>query len=243
MQPTIRRLPTRIRISKIPDIKTTTVTPQLVSCFSTQAPKMSVYFPRFNDFHPLFRFADELEKVSRHVGQQQSQSVRSFSPKFDVKETQDGYELHGELPGIEQSNVNIEWSDEHTLTISGHTEQRHQASSENKTEDIEVTEASEQSDSASEKYHKPTVEEEGAEENSNGVAPTTVVKAPSKEVGQTKPQFRYWVTERSVGSFHRTFTFPGRVDQDNVKAGLKNGILSITIPKAKPLEPRKISIN
>jgi len=196
---------------------------------------MSLYF------HPLFRFADELEKASRHVGQH-SQSVRSFTPKFDVKETKDGYELHGEIPGVEQSNVNIEWSDEHTLSISGHTESRNQASSDNKAEDFEVVEAEQEAGSSNEKYQKPTVEEEGAENNTNGDAPATAVKAPEKQV-QAKPQHRYWVSERSFGSFHRTFTFPGRVDQENVKAALKNGVLAITIPKAKPLEPRKISIN
>jgi HSP20 family protein len=238
MQPTIRRLPTRIRLSKITN-KITTITPNLVSCCSTQAPKMSVFFPHITSVHPIFRFVDELEKATRHSGQQQCQPVRSFSPRFDVKETKDGYELQGDLPGVDQSNVNIEWSDEHTLAISGNTEQASQVVSDDKNDFVEVTEAGEEAEVASESYHKPTVEEEGSENTTGDAA----VSASKKEVTPTKPQHKYWVSERSAGSFRRTFTFPGRVDQENVKASLKNGVLSITIPKAKPLEPRRIVIN
>jgi HSP20 family molecular chaperone IbpA len=59
---------------------------------------------------------------------------------------------------------------------------------------------------------------------------------------QESDKSRYWITERSVGSFHRTFQLPTRVDHDGVKANLKNGILNILIPKAKAKEPRKVNI-
>jgi len=45
---------------------------------------------------------------------------------------------------------------------------------------------------------------------------------------------RYWVSERSTGVFHRTFSFSGLVDQDAVKANLENGLLTIVVPKRQP---------
>ena len=66
----------------------------------------------------------------------------------------------------------------------------------------------------------------------------------NQEVQQAseRPQSRYWVSERSVGQFSRSFAFPSRVDQDNVRASLKNGILSIVVPKASAPTTRKINI-
>lgn len=51
----------------------------------------------------------------------------------------------------------------------------------------------------------------------------------------------YWLSERSVGEFHRTFAFPGYVDQDEVKASLKDGILSLVVPKVTTSGTKKIN--
>jgi len=53
---------------------------------------------------------------------------------------------------------------------------------------------------------------------------------------------KYWVNERSVGEFHHSFAFPAHVDQDAVKASLKNGILNIVVPKETAPQSRKINI-
>jgi HSP20 family molecular chaperone IbpA len=37
--------------------------------------------------------------------------LKTFSPKFDVKEAADAYELHGELLGIKQEDIKIEFTD------------------------------------------------------------------------------------------------------------------------------------
>lgn len=47
---------------------------------------------------------------------------------------------------------------------------------------------------------------------------------------------------RFYGSFERTFRFPERIDATNVTASLRNGLLSITVPKAKAPEVRRILI-
>lgn len=101
--------------------------------------------------------------------------LMAHSPRFDIRETKDGYRLDGELPGVEKKDIDIEFPDQTTLNIKGHTE-------------------------------KSTSEgEEGS----------------------------WWCMERSTGDFRRSFSFPSPVDQDHVDATLKNGVLSINVPKAQ----------
>lgn len=52
----------------------------------------------------------------------------------------------------------------------------------------------------------------------------------------------YHRIERAYGSFSRSFTLPNEVDQDKVKAVFENGLLSVSIPKAEQVKPRKIQI-
>ena len=71
-----------------------------------------------------------------------------------------------------------------------------------------------------------------------------VAKTEGKDVQhhQQKSKYKYWVSERSVGEFHRSFSFPGRVDTDGVKASLKNGILHVMVPKSVHKESKRIQI-
>jgi HSP20 family protein len=48
--------------------------------------------------------------------------------------------------------------------------------------------------------------------------------------------------ERSHGSFSRTFEFGGPIDVEHVTADLKDGVLTITLPKAPPATPRRIDV-
>ncbi len=49
--------------------------------------------------------------------------------------------------------------------------------------------------------------------------------------------------ERSYGSFVRRFSFPDSVDVENIVAGGKDGVVTITIPKKPSEKPKRISIN
>ncbi|EEF57572.1 Hsp20/alpha crystallin family protein [Pedosphaera parvula] len=49
--------------------------------------------------------------------------------------------------------------------------------------------------------------------------------------------------ERFVGRFHRTVTLPSSVKGDQVKAQYKDGILTITLPKAEEAKPKQIEVN
>jgi len=237
----------RSSVRRLPSLKVIKLSPSQKVNFSKHAPKMTLLFPRFQEFSPLFRLADELDRAARGH-QTHGASTRSFAPRFDVKETKEAYELNGELPGIDQSDVNIEWSDESTLTISGHTERitkSTNAAPEAPETEFEVV-TPESTEEQSDTYHKPTVEDEDAEASSTKAtegAATTVTKADKKPVAKTSEKSRYWVTERSFGNFNRTFQFPSRVDHDGVKASMKNGVLQVLVPKAKALEPRRVVIN
>jgi HSP20 family protein len=48
--------------------------------------------------------------------------------------------------------------------------------------------------------------------------------------------------ERQPAAFSRKVTLPGRVDADAVTAALKDGVLTITLPKAKETLPRQVAV-
>lgn len=48
--------------------------------------------------------------------------------------------------------------------------------------------------------------------------------------------------ERATGTFSRTVRLPVAIDADKVTARLTSGVLSITLPKAAEVLPRKISV-
>jgi HSP20 family protein len=49
--------------------------------------------------------------------------------------------------------------------------------------------------------------------------------------------------ERSAVRFAKSFELPARVDADKVTATLKQGVLTLTLPRAAEVQPRQISIN
>ncbi|MFQ6672587.1 MAG: Hsp20/alpha crystallin family protein [Candidatus Tectimicrobiota bacterium] len=52
----------------------------------------------------------------------------------------------------------------------------------------------------------------------------------------------YFRTERSYGSFTRSFTLPSTVDVKKIAANYKDGILTVTLPKAEEAKPRQIEV-
>jgi HSP20 family protein len=49
--------------------------------------------------------------------------------------------------------------------------------------------------------------------------------------------------ERYVGTFRRSITLPAAVDANKVTANYKDGILTITLPKAEEAKPKQIQVN
>jgi len=49
-------------------------------------------------------------------------------------------------------------------------------------------------------------------------------------------------TERYVGSFRRTISLPVRVDPSKVSASYRDGLLTVTLPKAEEAKPKRITV-
>ncbi|KAJ6113707.1 30 kDa heat shock protein [Penicillium sp. IBT 18751x] len=185
-----------------------------------------------SDFRPLFRLLDDYETHRTGAAPATSTSTytpatstQTYTPAFDVRELNDGYYLDGELPGVSQSNIDIEFSDPQTLIIKGHSERAYQNDTNNA-----------DSKQGTRRWRQPTVEDEEA-------ASTDTDTDLDSVTPESQPSFHYWASERSIGEFQRTFTFPTRVDQDAVRASLKNGILSVVVPKEAAPKTKKIRIN
>jgi HSP20 family protein len=53
----------------------------------------------------------------------------------------------------------------------------------------------------------------------------------------------YHVRERRCGAVSRQFQLPEAVDRDRIEAELKNGVLTVTVPKAESAKPKKIAVS
>jgi len=49
-------------------------------------------------------------------------------------------------------------------------------------------------------------------------------------------------SEYNVGHYARSFALSDKIDQENISANLEDGVLTLTLPKAKHAQPRKIAI-
>jgi len=54
---------------------------------------------------------------------------------------------------------------------------------------------------------------------------------------------RYHVRERRVGQFQRSIALPNTIQADRVSCDFKNGVLTVTLPKAEEARPRRIQIS
>ena len=52
----------------------------------------------------------------------------------------------------------------------------------------------------------------------------------------------YHRREREAGIFRRTIALPAKVDSGKVSASMKNGILTIILPKSEEAKPKKITV-
>jgi len=49
--------------------------------------------------------------------------------------------------------------------------------------------------------------------------------------------------ERSYGNFYRSFLLPKSADPEKISANLKNGVLTVTMPKKEEAKPRQIPVS
>lgn len=131
----------------------------------------------FRAMEELLRWEPQFEVAPR-------QKAATFLPAFEVRETQDGYVFHADLPGVKEADLDISVTGQH-LTISGKREEESR-----------------------------------------------------KEEGAT-----YYAYERAYGSFTRAFMLPRSADVENVRAELKDGVLTLVVPKRPETKARKIEVS
>ncbi len=54
---------------------------------------------------------------------------------------------------------------------------------------------------------------------------------------------QYYRKERSFGKFNRSFSLQEPIKPDLIKAGFKNGILTIEVPRPEEEKPKQITVN
>lgn len=67
------------------------------------------------------------------------------------------------------------------------------------------------------------------------------IRGEKKQENETKNS-EYRRVERSYGSFQRSFTLPTSVKHDEIEASYKDGILTVTLPKAEEAKPKQIDV-
>ena len=65
-------------------------------------------------------------------------------------------------------------------------------------------------------------------------------KAPTIEAKDE--ELRVFAAERVSGSFSRSLRMPDHIDGEKISADYKDGLLTVTVPKAAVAQPRKIEV-
>ncbi|MGC4063997.1 MAG: Hsp20/alpha crystallin family protein [Polyangiaceae bacterium] len=63
-----------------------------------------------------------------------------------------------------------------------------------------------------------------------------------RKIAQENERASYHRKERAEGEFSRTVTLPTEFDAARVEARFKDGILTVTLPKAEAAKPRQIVV-
>lgn len=195
----------------------------------------------------FFQLLSELDQPTYKASCHPQRRSQTFTPRFDVTETTESYELYGEVPGLSQEDLSIEFSDAQTLVIKGKTQralntetaQPEQSTSSEKGKEKE-------SDSSSEKSHAATVEDDYDDVDAPVATPATTATATQEQPQPTEtaaPKPKFWVAERKVGEFARSFSFSQRIEQDFVSADLKHGILHVVVPKSQKSRKVTVTVN
>ena len=142
---------------------------------------------RWNPINEIMNMQREMNRlfsgVTPTAKQDEDYESAVWSPTVDITEDSDKYVLVFDIPGVEKSDIKMNFSD-NTLKVSG---------------------------------ERKTVEEK-------------------KDVTSHR-------VERIFGKFYRSFNFPTMVNAEKINASYKDGVLTVSVPKAEESKPKLISIS
>lgn len=104
----------------------------------------------------------------------------TYTPRFDIVETDEELTLYGDLPGVTKDNLEIRFENDE-LTIEGKVASRH-------------------------------------------------------------TEHEYVYGEYGIGDFQRSFTISETIDSEKIAAELRNGVLTLHLPKVETARPRRIAV-
>ena len=81
-----------------------------------------------------------------------------------------------------------------------------------------------------------------AEDIEISVYGNTLTISGEKKISEEKKGKGYYHVESSYGSFRRELTLPTDVEQDKINAECKDGVLSVTLPKAAKAKAIKVKV-
>jgi len=105
----------------------------------------------------------------------------TYTPRFDIWETDEELILYGDLPGVMPEDLDVRF-EKPVLTIHGKVSPRHN-------------------------------------------------------------DIKFLHGEYGIGDFHRTFTIGEAIDTERISAELKNGVVTVHLPKSEKVKPRRIEVN
>lgn len=178
-------------------------------------------------------------------------TTRPWEPRFEAHETEDSFVLYGELPGLNKENVTVEFPEPRKLVVSGKVERFTDAPKPAETTTEQTAPApvveSDNEDTQSRSSYQATVEDDvddefevlshtsqKSETVSQPQPETPSQKAAEKQPEQPEEPRRAGYTKE----FSRYFTFPTYINHEAVTAELKDGLLTIIVPKAVPQSHR-----
>lgn len=216
----------------------------LVSQYDPDSFGFSQPFPSlFNDtFNQLDQLSSELDyHLAQTFGSQDQatnwQRLLTSTPKFDVKETAAAYILEGEIPGVSKSDISLTWADDNTLVLKTQTS-TFMEHNPNPTPAATIEQKSEFASSSNDAEISPaemSSADPDATKSENTDSAIAKTRDQSTDVAKSAPASpTYHLTERTHSKFQRVFSFAGQVNHDEVKASLKDGVLTVTVPKLVP---------
>jgi HSP20 family protein len=84
----------------------------------------------------------------------------------------------------------------------------------------------------------PGVSAEGLSVDLKDNVLTILGKVPVEEKGK-----RFLSQEYAIGDFYRQFSLSEHIDQEKITASIKDGVLTVKLPKQAPAQPRKITVS
>lgn len=63
-------------------------------------------------------------------------------------------------------------------------------------------------------------------------------RSEEKEIEES----HYHLRERRHGSFSRSITLPTKVNEEKIEASCENGVLTLNVPKAEEIKPKRITV-